>query len=175
MEALILRQAEKKTPIIGICGGFQLLGEQMEDPHNVEHGGTMRGMGLLNTRTVFSEAKTRTQIRGVMEKGVGLWSNWQGKEVTGYEIHMGVTENLGGCQELVRLEDGRVDALANEDGSVMGSYLHGIFDTDGFAEEMIRRLMKEKGMEFETGILIWKLTRSRNMTNWQIWSEARLI
>ena len=126
MEALILRQAEKKTPIIGICGGFQLLGEQMEDPHNVEHGGTMRGMGLLNTRTVFSEAKTRTQIRGVMEKGVGLWNNWQGKEVTGYEIHMGVTENLGGCQELVRLEDGRVDALANEDGSVMGSYLHGI-------------------------------------------------
>lgn len=82
MEALILRQAEKKTPIIGICGGFQLLGEQMEDPHNVEHGGTMRGMGLLNTRTVFSEAKTRTQIRGVMEKGVGLWNNWQGKEVT---------------------------------------------------------------------------------------------
>lgn len=149
MEALILRQAEKKTPIIGICGGFQLLGGQMEDPHNVEHGGTMRGMGLLNTRTVFSEAKTRTQIRGVMEKGVGLWSNWQGKKVTGYEIHMGVTENLGGCQELVRLEDGRVDALANEDGSVMGSYLHGIFDTDGFAEEMIRRLMKEKGMVFE--------------------------
>ena len=62
---------------------------------------------------------------------------------------MGVTENLGGCQELIRLENGRVDALANEDGSVMGSYLHGIFDTDGFAEEMIRRLMKEKGMEFE--------------------------
>ena len=62
---------------------------------------------------------------------------------------MGVTENLGGCQELVRLEDGRVDALANEDGSVMGSYLHGILDTDVFAEEMIRRLMKEKGMELE--------------------------
>ena len=68
-----------------------------------------------------------------------------GVAIEGYEIHMGVTENLGGCQELVRLEDGRVDALANEDGSVMGSYLHGIFDTDGFAEEMIRRLMKEKG------------------------------
>ena len=137
----------KSDFILSLCE--LIVGEQMEDPHNVEHGGTMRGMGLLNTRTVFSEAKTRTQIRGVMEKGVGLWSNWQGKKVTGYEIHMGVTENLGGCQELVRLEDGRVDALANEDGSVMGSYLHGIFDTDGFAEEMIRRLMKEKGMEFE--------------------------
>ena len=80
----------------------------------------MRGMGLLNTKNrLCSEAKTRTQIRGVMEEGrAGLWSNWQGKEVTGYEIHMGVTENLGGCQELVRLEDGRVDALANEDGTV---------------------------------------------------------
>ena len=73
-------------------------------------------------------------------------SKW---ELSLIHIYMGVTENLGGCQELVRLEDGRVDALANEDGSVMGSYLHGIFDTDGFAEEMIRRLMKEKGMEFE--------------------------
>jgi adenosylcobyric acid synthase len=148
MEALILRQAEKKTPIIGICGGFQLLGGTMEDPYQVEHGGTMRGMGLLDTRTVFSKAKTRTQIQGVMEQGMGLWKDWEGKEVTGYEIHMGVTENLGGCREMVKLCDGRIDALSNEDGSVLGSYLHGIFDTDGFAEAMVRRLMAEKGMDY---------------------------
>lgn len=148
MEALILRQAEKKTPIIGICGGFQLMGKIMEDPYNVEHGGTMRGMGLLDTRTIFSEAKTRTQIHGVMEKGMGIWSDWEGREVTGYEIHMGISENLGGCMELVRLDDGRIDALSNEDGSILGSYLHGIFDVDGFAEAMIRRLMEEKGMDF---------------------------
>ncbi|MCD8362618.1 MAG: cobyric acid synthase [Lachnospiraceae bacterium] len=148
MEALILRKAEKHTPIIGICGGFQLLGKKMEDPHGVEHGGSMRGMGLLDTRTVFEEAKTRTQISGVMEQGAGLWTDWQGKSVTGYEIHMGVSENLGGCRELIRLSDGRIDALSNEDGSVMGSYLHGIFDTDGFAESMIRSLMKEKGMDY---------------------------
>lgn len=148
MEALILRQAEKKTPIVGICGGFQLLGKRMEDPYGVEHGGSMRGMGLLDTKTIFAEAKTRTQITGVMQQGMGLWKDWEGKEVTGYEIHMGVSENLGGCKELVRLADGRVDALSNEDGTVMGSYLHGIFDTDGFAESMIRRLMKEKGMDY---------------------------
>ena len=109
----------------------------------------MRGMGLLDTRTVFSEAKTRTQACGMMEQGTGLWSDWQGREVTGYEIHMGITENLGSCRELVRLEDGRIDALGNEDGSVLGTYLHGIFDTDGFAEAMIRKLMTEKGMDFE--------------------------
>ena len=148
MEALILRQAEKKTPIIGICGGFQLLGKVMEDPDNVEHGGTMRGMGLLDTKTVFAKSKTRTQIHGIMKKGAGLWSDWEGKEVTGYEIHMGVSENLGGCQELVRLEDGRIDALANEDGTVLGSYLHGLFDTDDFAESMIRELMRSKGLDY---------------------------
>lgn len=148
MEALILRQAEKKTPVIGICGGFQMLGEVMEDPHGVEHGGSMRGMGLLNTRTVFSRAKTRTQITGRMEQGAGLWKDWDGREVSGYEIHMGVSENLGGCLELIRLSDGRTDALGSEDGSVLGSYLHGIFDTAGFAESMIKKLMADKGMEY---------------------------
>lgn len=148
MEALILRQAEKKTPVIGICGGFQMLGKVMEDPQGVEHGGSMRGMGLLDTRTVFGEAKTRTQISGRMEQGAGLWADWEGREVTGYEIHMGESWNLGGCLELVRLSDGRTDALSNEDGSVLGSYLHGLFDTAGFAEAMIRRLMADKGMEY---------------------------
>lgn len=71
MEALILRQAEKKTPVIGICGGFQMLGKDLEDPYGVEHGGSMRGMGLLDMRTVFREAKTRTQITGTMERGPG--------------------------------------------------------------------------------------------------------
>lgn len=149
MEALILRQSEKKTPVIGICGGFQMLGKVMEDPCGVEHGGTMRGMGLLDTRTVFSEAKTRTQICGMMEQGAGLWSDWKGREVTGYEIHMGISENLGGCRELIRLKDGRLDGLSNEDGSVMGSYLHGIFDTAGFAEAMMKKLMSEKGLDYE--------------------------
>ena len=102
MEALILRQAEKKTPVIGICGGFQMLGQVLEDPYGVEHGGSMRGMGLLDTRTVFSQAKTRTRILGRMEQGAGLWKPWEGRDVTGYEIHMGVSENLGGCRELDR-------------------------------------------------------------------------
>ncbi len=148
MEALILKQAERKTPIIGICGGFQILGKVMEDPCQVEHGGTMRGMGLLDIRTTFGEAKTRTQIRGVMEKGMGLWQELEGREVSGYEIHMGTSQNLGGCQELIRLSDGRIDAVCSEDGSVMGSYLHGLFDTDGFAEAMIRKLMADKGLEY---------------------------
>lgn len=125
-----------------------MLGQELEDPYGVEHGGSMRGMGLLDTRTVFCEAKTRTQASGRMVQGAGLWEPWEGREVAGYEIHMGTSENLGGCRELIRLFDGRTDALSNQDGSVLGSYLHGIFDTAGFAESMIRKLMKDKGMEY---------------------------
>mgnify|MGYP000820949834 CR=1 FL=1 len=98
METAVLRCSGDGIPVVGICGGYQMLGDALEDPDNVEHGGTMRGMGLLDTKTVFAKSKTRTQIHGIMRKGAGLWSDWEGKEVTGYEIHMGVSENLGGCQ-----------------------------------------------------------------------------
>ena len=89
MEALILRQAEKKTPVIGICGGFQMLGKDLEDPYGVEHGGSMRGMGLLDMRTVFREAKTRTQITGTMERGAGLWEDWKGRELGVFAKELG--------------------------------------------------------------------------------------
>ncbi len=147
MEAVLLRLAEQKVPIMGICGGFQMLGEELFDPYEVEHGGTLRGMGLLNARTEFAGAKTRTQICGELLERPSLFSLFEEERVTGYEIHMGRTENLGGCREWIRLENGRMDALSNEDGTVLGSYLHGLFDTPGFAEALVRRLMLDKGMD----------------------------
>ena len=64
MEALILKAAASGTLIFGICGGYQMLGENLSDPHGVEAGGTMRGIGLLPVDTVFAEHKTRTQVCG---------------------------------------------------------------------------------------------------------------
>lgn len=124
-----------------------MLGEELCDPHGVEHGGTLRGMGLLHARTVFSREKTRTQISGTLLEKAGLFQEYQETQVTGYEIHMGQTENLGGCRELIRLENNRVDALSREDGLVMGSYLHGLFDTPGMAESVIRKLMLDQGLD----------------------------
>lgn len=152
LEALILRANENKTPIIGICGGFQMLGEQLIDSEGVERGGQMRGMGLLNTKTVFVGEKTRTQIRGKVTEGFGDFEKLRGMEVSGYEIHMGVTENLGGCRPCIVLEDGRTDALLNGDGTVFGSYLHGIFDSDGVTEAVISKLCEKKGIALETAV-----------------------
>lgn len=147
LEAAILRQAEQHTPIVGICGGYQMLGEQLEDPEGVEQGGSMRGMGLLNARTVFLPDKTRTQVSGRVIWDRDGADSAAGKEVRGYEIHMGRTTSLGDCRETIRLEDGRVDGLCNERGTVFGTYLHGIFDFGDLAALAAVRLMRKKGLD----------------------------
>ena len=152
MEAVILRCSEQKIPVVGICGGYQMLGELLEDPDGVEHGGSMRGMGLLSTKTVFSRAKTRTQIRGRITEAEACgesFLDFAEKEVQGYEIHMGRTEKTGDCREMIYLEDGRLDGLSNPQGTVFGTYLHGIFDYGDLAAMMVSRLMRRKGLDPE--------------------------
>ena len=146
MEAAILRLSEQKVPVVGICGGYQMLGELLEDPDSVEHGGSMRGMGLLHTKTVFSRAKTRTQIQGRINPD-STCGEFAGLEVQGYEIHMGRTEKTGDCQETIYLEDGRLDGLSNPEGTVFGTYLHGIFDYGDLAAMTVSRLMRKKGID----------------------------
>ncbi len=146
METAVLRCAEQKVPVVGICGGYQMLGELLEDPDGVEHGGSMRGMGLLHTKTVFSRAKTRTQIQGRVNT-VSICGEFAGGEVQGYEIHMGRTEKTGDCQETIYLEDGRLDGLSNPEGTVFGTYLHGIFDYGDLAAMTVSRLMRRKGID----------------------------
>lgn len=151
LEALILRASENKTPVIGICGGFQMLGEELSDPCGVEYGGAMRGIGLLNTKTVFEKSKTRTQTEGTVSNCTGIFEGLNGCAVHGYEIHMGSTENLGKCRECIRLSDGRTDALMNEEGTVFGSYLHGLFDSDGAAFLLVSKLCEKKGIVTDGG------------------------
>ncbi len=146
LEGLILRCHEEYVPVIGICGGYQMLGQALEDPFCVEHGGCMRGMGLLNTKTVFEKAKTRTQISGTAASVPGPFQRISNMPVEGYEIHMGITKNLGGCQPVIWLEDGRLDALANGDYTVFGSYLHGLFDQVDFTAALLNTLMEAKGI-----------------------------
>lgn len=146
LEGLILRCHENKVPVIGICGGYQMLGQVLEDPFCVEHGGSMRGMGLLNTKTIFEKSKTRTRICGRAAGIEGVFCEISNMPVEGYEIHMGITKNLGGCQPVTLLEDGRTDGLANEDFTVFGSYLHGLFDQVDFTAALLKQLMDEKGI-----------------------------
>ena len=147
LESMLIR-ASKTTRIIGICGGFQLLGKEMHDPDGVEHGGDMRGLGLLDTSTTFQGGKTRTRIHGTIKEDRNLYG-LDNRVVEGYEIHMGVTTNLGEAIPMIELEDGRTDAYMRKDGRVWGSYLHGIFDNEDLVFGLVHDIMREKGINPE--------------------------
>ncbi len=143
-----INKAAAKARVIGICGGFQLLGRELHDPDGVEHGGDMRGLGLLDLSTTFLDVKTRTRIRGEILSDANIYQ-LDDCQVEGYEIHMGTTENLGGAVPMIRLADGRIDAYMSPDGRIWGSYLHGIFDNEEFLFKLIDDIMKEKGIDLD--------------------------
>ena len=144
LEGKIIRAAET-TRIIGICGGFQILGKELHDPDHVEHGGDMRGLGLLDTSTVFQGGKTRTRIHGTIREERNLY-HLENRQLEGYEIHMGATTNLGGAVPMIELSDGRTDAYMTPDGRIWGSYLHGIFDNEELVFGLVHDIMREKGI-----------------------------
>lgn len=146
LETAILRAAEKEIAVIGICGGFQMLGKVLSDPLNVESGGSMRGLGLLDVETTFMEKKTTVQVTGSWLEKPSLFEQYPGSEVTGYEIHMGETKNLGRSRSCICLNDGRLDGFVSDNGLVFGTYLHGLFDTAGIAGAAASYLADKKGI-----------------------------
>lgn len=144
-EAAVLRQAAEDVPILGICGGYQMLGQRIADPYATEGGGEIQGMGLLNTDTVFGQAKTRTRIGGVIAPCGGMFAELSGCECEGYEIHMGETTVRE--SPLVQLSDGRADGACR--GNVYGSYLHGLFDRKEISDGIVRALCERKGEPFQ--------------------------
>lgn len=123
--------------IIGICGGFQMLGKEIADPYGTENNGTAAvrpGLALLDVRTIFGKEKTTRQVSGNVLSGGIVASE---KSFVGYEIHVGETEYLAGAKPFARicrtgLADAVLDGAISEDGRIFGTYVHGIFDDDNF-------------------------------------------
>ena len=137
--------------IWGICGGYQMLGEQIIDESGVEEqSGSIRGLGLIPMTTYFHEEKSRKQVTGHMGAVTGIFAGLKGLEVTGYEIHMGQSIYETQPCRLVELTDTRTQE-ANTDGyasdRVYGSYVHGIFDRHEIVESILGALAREKGIE----------------------------
>lgn len=172
LEALIKKKAQD-TIVFGICGGYQMLGETISDPYQVESGGSMKGMGLLPAATELKQEKTRTQVTGTFGEISGALSGLSGKSVRGYEIHMGSTGYGGSIadSENVRQPESRSDEkgyvcrIQNEadgsvkydgifSGNVYGTYVHGIFDEGTLAETLVGILAARKGVALDTGQMI---------------------
>ncbi len=110
--------------VLGLCGGYQMLGARICDPHGVDGpAGEVKGLGLLDVTTVMTPTKSTVRVSGVHRSS--------GAAVQGYEIHMGVTSGADCSRPLVDL-NGRSDGACSANGQIMGTYLHGLFTGDAF-------------------------------------------
>ncbi len=147
LEAAVIRAKEGGTVIFGICGGYQMLGRSISDPEGVEEGGSIRGLGLLPMDTVFAGEKTRTRVEGSFGSVGGVLERLSGAKVTGYELHMGQSFS----EEILPLTfvTDRVTGERKSDGTyldnVYGTYIHGVFDQEETAKEIIRALAARRG------------------------------
>ncbi len=145
--------------LMGICGGYQMLGQLIDDPNGIENNGvsiSKQGLGLLPIKTHLKSNKVLHNLTATMI-GPGLTQ----AEVAGYEIHCGVsvtTSTASHAAPFLRLNDGRHDGLVSQCGQVLGTYLHGIFDQS----------------EATQSILSWAGLRSDEAIDWKVEQDQQL-
>jgi adenosylcobyric acid synthase len=147
----ILSLASQGCPLIGICGGYQILGTSIHDPEKVESAATVTpGLGLLPVTTRFLPVKSTHQVKGYTLTGRGLLAKAQGAPISGYEIHMGQTTAARAAppfliQHRSHESCSDVDGFLSEDGNVLGTYVHGLFHNDEFRRAILSELAQRKG------------------------------
>jgi adenosylcobyric acid synthase len=135
-DRVIRRHLRYGGKVLGICGGLQMLGERIADPLGLEGpAGQSDGLGLLELSTELAASKQLRNVRGRLAFGDAA--------ISGYEIHAGVSSGPALERAAVRLDDGRCDGAISEDGQVLGTYLHGLFEVP----DACRALLHWAGLE----------------------------
>ena len=131
--------------VMGLCGGYQMLGTGLADPHGIEgEARSVAGLGLLSVETTIRETKTLNQVTGVSKRF--------GAEISGYEIHMGHTDGADCARPVVQIE-GRPEGASSPDGRIIGSYVHGIFADNGFRTAFLADLAARRNKSIELGMI----------------------
>ena len=128
----IVKLAAEEVPVFGICGGYQMLGRNISDPDGAEGGISETGLELLPVDTVMSSLKTRKSFAGRICEPTGVLSHLGGREIKGYEIHMGQTEPFDRVFEFTSEGSGYCR------GNIYGTYVHGLFDENMVAADIVR-------------------------------------
>jgi adenosylcobyric acid synthase len=165
LESRGLAQAVKQLyrdggAVVGICGGYQMLGAKLRDPGGVESSReVMDGLSLLPMTTVFAGTKETHRVKGRVVANTGLLAGAQGAAVQGYEIHMGRTTGEG-VDHPVRVDDrtdvpvsagGEYDGAMDASGRVLGTYIHGLFHNGALRRAVLENLARAKGARLPEG------------------------
>ncbi len=135
----IKAHARRGGIVVGLCGGFQMLGHAVADPEGVEGSrGVIQGLGLLDITTTIAGDKTLTDASGVEAT--------TGEPVHGYEMHIGKTTGTDTLRPMLDLH-GRGDGAVSADGRIMGCYLHGLFVSDSFRAKFLERIRSGRTKE----------------------------
>lgn len=141
LDESLRRAHERDITVVGLCGGYQMLGQRISDPHGIESSHrAVEGIGLLDIGTVFKREKTTCQVEAecVLDPDVG--------KLTGYEIHMGESTGEVGLFRVTRLNTGRSILDGSSKANCWGTYIHGIFDNDALRRMVLNRLRMRKGL-----------------------------
>ena len=143
----LLAHCRRGGQIIGLCGGYQMLGRRISDPQGIEGApGEAEGLGLLDVVTELNGDKTLVAAEGL--------DCVSGEAVRGYEMHIGATKGPGTASAMIELA-GRPEGAISADGRIAGCYLHGLFAADGYRQSLLSRLRGSRqgsGLHYEQGV-----------------------
>lgn len=154
MEAAIKRFV-LTGPVVGICGGFQMMGNQITDPDGIENEDVdnVRGIGLLPMTTALQGAKHRSQTEDCFDDMTGVFEALSGEEFVGYEIHNGLSEiddsNEDSFDGLLVERDDEGQIILMQKDNIFGTYVHGIFDNEDLAYRLVSAIAESKGLSLE--------------------------
>jgi adenosylcobyric acid synthase len=153
MDQILSLYHQGRVHLFGICGGYQMLGQSVTDPFQIESSTLLEtGLQLLPIDTTITEKKTTTLSEGILSFAE------TSHRVDGYEIHMGRSLCRGEFTPFIRMEE-TVDGCVSDDGRVIGTYFHGIFHNDSFREQFINTVRRKKGLKDLTGRISFNYLR----------------
>jgi adenosylcobyric acid synthase len=131
--------------ILGVCGGYQMLGKTISDPDGIEGtSGMVEGLGLLDVETVLTPEKFTVAVSGTHLPS--------GAKVSGYEIHIGQTSGADCDRPMMQAQDGQLDGAMSADGRVCGTYVHGLFTDDAFRSAFLKSFNASTGLAYDRSI-----------------------
>ena len=152
LEEGVRRHLADERPLIGVCGGMQMIGTSIHDPNGIESSKpVVDGLGILDIDTNFMSDKLTTRTQGTIVGGKGFLKGATGLPFEGYEIHVGISDSQGRANPVMNLDDcgGPPVGFTDDSGRVLGTYMHDLFKNDAVVDRILSNVASMRGLSGE--------------------------